>query len=760
MRNTEVVAWVSFMTLLVGCQASPSQVSPATGQQAAALAEAEADSQDVVPQEASAVAVAEAPKLGPHRVAYDFLVNRPLAHRLDSTAKAVVVDATAMDFVRYIHGNHPNDWNLETEMGGELGASLNKKRIGGLWIPAPGLSSDGNIRMRVYSPAKGNLKLKVNGQETSSVSLSEGWQTVDFESKSLAAENSIQVEFSGMGRISNVLSGGGIQWVSVGAQPAELESNVSTLPLEHGPLKISPKDSALVHVWALPDANLSYSIAGKSGCEMKFVWHKEADGGLAQAGVTSIAIPESGKVDSFAPLPVSNQIARVMVEPGQGCEDTTIERLAMVVAGEKAERKEIPPPKRIVFWLIDTLRADYLPIHFDTNVRAPNLKRLAAEGASFKVAFVQGNESKTSHASLFSGMFPSKHGLVGKGKLKPEHEIMTEAIKSAGYRTAGFVANGYVSGPWGFEQGWDTYRNHIREQLRIDGRSMTRTGLEWVGSNKDVPFFLYLGTSDPHATYREHADIIGNYDTEPYNGRFKKACYGEDLGLIKSGSLKVTERDKTRIINLYKNEIEFNDKAFGELRAGLEEMGIWEDTMVIVTSDHGDEFWEHGSVGHGHSIYQDQVHVPILVYYPPLIPANTVVEAGADVLDIYPTIVDAMGKTRPKDLQGKSLIPLILKETGDYPEPATATQYKLHYTMQMQEWKLYLRRGEYQLYDRKTDVTEQTDVSSKHPLASRWLLDSMGWFRTYRNQWDKQTWGAASNLRPEFVEAVRAAKRN
>jgi arylsulfatase A-like enzyme len=143
-----------------------------------------------------------------------------------------------------------------------------------------------------------------------------------------------------------------------------------------------------------------------------------------------------------------------------------------------------------------------------------------------------------------------------------------------------------------------------------------------------------------------------------------------------------------------------------------------------------------------------------------LIPANTVVEAGADVLDIYPTIVDAMGKTRPKDLQGKSLIPLILKETGDYPEPATATQYKLHYTMQMQEWKLYLRRGEYQLYDRKTDVTEQTDVSSKHPLASRWLLDSMGWFRAYRNQWDKQTWGAASNLRPEFVEAVRAAKRN
>lgn len=759
MRNTEVVAWVSFLTLLVGCQARPSQVSPTTGQPAEVLSET--GSEVVAPKEESAPAAVQEPaKLGPHRVAYDFLLNRPLSHRLDSTAGAVVVDASALDFVRYIHGNHPNDWNLGTEMAGETGASLNKKRIGGLWIPAPGISPEGVIRMRVYSPAKGNLKLKVNGQETSSVSLAEGWQTVDFETKSLAAENAILVEFSGMGRISNVLSGGGVKWVSVGARAADSEQKISSLPLDQGPFSISKNDTALVHVWALPEAKIDYEVTGKSGCQVKFVWHSEADGGLAEAGSINVTIPDSGKAASFASVPVQNQVARVMVEAGDGCEETTFQRLAMVVPGEAEKRKEVAAPKRIVFWLIDTLRADYLPIHFDTDVRAPNLKRLAAEGASFKVAFVQGNESKTSHASLFSGMFPSKHGLVGKGKLKPEHEIMTEAIKAGGYRTAGFIANGYVSGPWGFEQGWDTYRNHIRDQLPIHGRAMTRTGLDWVSANKDVPFFLYLGTSDPHATYREHADIIGNYDTEPYNGRFKKACYGEDLGLIKSGSLKVTDRDKTRIINLYKNEIEFNDKAFGELRAGFEEMGIWEDTMVVVTSDHGDEFWEHGSVGHGHSIYQDQVHVPILIYYPPLIPANTVVEAGADVLDIYPTIVDVMGKTRPRDLQGKSLIPLILKETGDYPEPATATQYKLHYTMQMQEWKLYLRRGEYQLYDRKTDITEQTDVSSKHPLASRWLLDSMGWFRAYRTEWDKQSWGAASNLRPDFIEAARAAKRN
>ena len=120
-------------------------------------------------------------------------------------------------------------------------------------------------------------------------------------------------------------------------------------------------------------------------------------------------------------------------------------------------------------------------------------------------------------------------------------------------------------------------------------------------------------------------------------------------------------------------------------------------------------------------------------------------------MDVYPTIVEALGKARPDDLQGKSLVPLIFKVHADYPEPAVATQYLLHYGMQMQQWKLYLRRGEYQIFDRAHDHSEQHDVAEAHPLASRWLLDSMGWIRGYRGVWDKEAFGPATNLTPDFL---------
>jgi arylsulfatase A-like enzyme len=232
---------------------------------------------------------------------------------------------------------------------------------------------------------------------------------------------------------------------------------------------------------------------------------------------------------------------------------------------------------------------------------------------------------------------------------------------------------------------------------------------------------------------------------------------GEDLGKIKGGGLKVDERDKTRIKALYKGEIEFNDQAFGKLRKFLEEEGIWDETMVIVTSDHGDEFWERGSVGHGHSIYQDQVHVPLLVHYPPLFKKQQV-EVGVDILDIYPMIIDLLGHERPKKLQGKSFLPIMFGQTGMYPEPAIATQYLLHHTLRLMQWKVYLRRGTFELYDAVSDPTELKDIKSKHPLASRWTLDAMSQFRAYQGDWDKLSWGVPGNLSADFVNLTSNIK--
>jgi arylsulfatase A-like enzyme len=260
-------------------------------------------------------------------------------------------------------------------------------------------------------------------------------------------------------------------------------------------------------------------------------------------------------------------------------------------------------------------------------------------------------------------------------------------------------------------------------------------------------------------TYRAHEEFIDKYDKPlPYTGQFKRSISGEDLGAIKGGSKKVDDRDKTRIKALYKNEIEFNDLAFGKLRKFLEDEGMWAETMVVITADHGDEFWEHGSVGHGHSVYQDQVHVPLLIHYPPLIKAAQNIDVGVDIIDLYPTILDMMGKQRPKNLQGKSLLPIILGQTGYYPEPAIATHMLLHHTLRMQQWKITIRRGSFELFDAVADPTEQKDIKAAHPLASRWTLDAIGQFRAYQSPWDKQSWGVPNNLSADFVTLAAKAK--
>lgn len=797
MRRVLIHALLASMTLAAACNSkSPEQQADATESDEKAVDQVAPESApEPEPKKPDPLPALSAP----HHDGFDFLNNRPHAHRMEriGEADALVIDAAAPDFVRYIHGNHPSDWSLEVELEGVKSAALRKKRKATIW--APGATHNGPVQIRVYSPRSSNsLTLKINGKKTDPVELEEGWQTVTIPTTAnqLADENEIELDFSNMGRIAGSLSGGAVEWIRLGAAreaepveaaPAAVDAKASdagaraektsdsgadvgvaptmipppsrqirNLPREQGAIDLS--EPVMWTHWVLPSSKIDLVLEGPAGCGVEVrVWKEDGAGSTVPALLEKRQLVEGigDEQKTFVDLSdLAGQVVRTVIRP-EGCESVEFKRAALVVPGEKPQVPNPKRPKYILFWMIDTLRADHLPIHFETNVEAPNLKRIAEEGASFKVAYVQGNESKTSHASLFSGMFPSKHGVVGRGSLKPWKTIMPEAIREAGYNTGAYISNGYVSQPWGFVQGWNFYLNNLRENYRIDGRSMAEMGLKWMKENADKgELFMYLGTIDPHVTYRRHDEIIGRYDTEPYSGRFNRACYGEDLGKIKGGSIKVTERDKVRIQNLYKNEVTYNDIAFGEIRAGLEEAGMWDETMVVITSDHGDEFWEHGSVGHGHSIHQDQVHVPLIFYYPPLVPKGTVVEAGADVLDIYPTIMEAIGADRPEGVQGKSLLDLIHKVNGDYPEPAAATQYKIHYAMQMQQWKLYLRRGEYQIYDRANDHNEQTDVSKKHPLASRWLLDSMGWFRAHRDTWDKVELGAASNLRPGFYSSL------
>ncbi len=697
---------------------------------------------------------------GATHVAYDLLANRPLAHRRQWTAGgpgAMAAVLGARSGLRYVAGNHGREW---TQLPDGKGLALRKSRKGSLLIPST-TTDAGVLEATVFNPLDrpNELTFTVNGEKLGALSVEPGWQTVQtpVPASAMRHENAVEVEFASMGRIEGDLSGGALGVVRLGeAIPTSILETADVARAQDA-LRVSPVlGGAAWTVWALPDSRLKLDVAGPDGCDLQARWYTESGGELTLAGQKDLPVGET-----WVDPELKRELYRFEILPkSETCtEGAVVESANLVLAGEQPKVPEAKPPKHIIFWMIDTLRADHLPIHFETDVRAPNLQRLAAEGASFPLAYVQGNESKASHASLFSGMFPSKHGVKTRGHLKPFHHLLPEAMKDGGYKTYAFISNGYVSEPWGFVQGWDMYRNNLRSGYGITAPAMVKHGLDWTKDRTGEKFFLYLGTIDPHVTYRMHEDLIGLYDDPEYDGRFRRSLLGTTLGEIATKKVSVTEREQQRIKALYKNEITYNDRAFGELRQGLEDLGVWDETMVVVTADHGEYFWEHGGVGHGSGVHQQVVHVPLIVYYPPLVPGGTVVEAGVDVLDIYPTLVHATSNERKYDeLQGRSLLPLIHRVRGDYPEPAIATHYTTRYGVQMQQWKLIVKKGSYELFDRSADPQELTDVSGKHPLAERWLHDAFAVYRPLRKEWSKEKFGAASNLSPDFIAMTTASK--
>jgi arylsulfatase A-like enzyme len=178
--------------------------------------------------------------------------------------------------------------------------------------------------------------------------------------------------------------------------------------------------------------------------------------------------------------------------------------------------------------------------------------------------------------------------------------------------------------------------------------------------------------------------------------------------------------------------------------------------MFIINADHGDEFWEKGRVGHGGSIRQTMVQVPLIVSYPPLIPAGKLDDENADSIDLLPTMADALGLPIPNDAQGESLIPVAQGALAGYPRPSFTTQYEIAWAMRLGRYKLMIAGGKAALFDVVADPTEDNDLWGSRPIERRHLADAMALKLLYQSKWKKTRHGVASNHRPEFAQDLES----
>jgi arylsulfatase A-like enzyme len=429
------------------------------------------------------------------------------------------------------------------------------------------------------------------------------------------------------------------------------------------------------------------------------------------------------------------------------------------------------PPRYVILWIMDALRADKVPIFTPgARARTPNFEELAKSSVVFRQFYVQGNESQTSHSSMWSALYPAVHNvrMAGRGgvaKLDPKLEVLGELLTGAGLFTTAVTGNGFVTEDSGYAQGFREYRNMMREQGIINGviygEKIVDAALARLDKHREAPTFLFMGTIDTHGPWIARKPWIDIYSPGRYDGPFKEYGTAKDLG-FRPGSMGChiipPPADIERLRAIYDSAVSYHDLQLGRLIKQLKSWGIWDQTMLIITADHGEEFFEDKRCGHGGSLRDSLVRVPLLVRDPSRFPGGTIIDEGAEGIDLVPTMLAALDKPAPAGAQGDSLVALAQGIGRGWPRPSYASQYEYAHAMRIGRWKIRVGpTGVPVVHDMVEDAGETKDYSLARPIERRMLTDHLGLFLALRTQWKKATWGVVSNISAAGASALDEA---
>jgi len=412
------------------------------------------------------------------------------------------------------------------------------------------------------------------------------------------------------------------------------------------------------------------------------------------------------------------------------------------IAVPQRQERDLAPAKNVIVLVIDTLRADKLrPFNPQTRVKTPAIDGLASEGVVFELAQSPENWTKPAVASILTGLHPQTHQQkTGDAALPSSAELLSEHLQGEGFATGSFIANGYVSDRFGFDQGWDDYSNYIREGKSTEAKDVFEKAGNWIDEHKDGRFFAYIQTIDPHVPYDPPGEYLRMYDPSEYAGQVKPRMTGDLLEKAKRNPPQVVfdASDKRRLKALHDGEITKHDHFFGAFLERLNELGLSDDTLIVVTSDHGEEFDDHGSWGHGHSVYQELLHVPLMFRLPNRLPAGTKIGDAVSTLDISATVTELLGVPEMASNEGHPLVGLMLGDAATRPAVAFSDFQDDRRVITSNRWKLILRGNlTSTMFDLVADPLETNQLdASAFPIARRYSRMLLGQFLGASNRGD------------------------
>jgi arylsulfatase A-like enzyme len=311
----------------------------------------------------------------------------------------------------------------------------------------------------------------------------------------------------------------------------------------------------------------------------------------------------------------------------------------------------------IVLISIDTLRADHLGCYGSVSPTSPAIDRIARAGILFRNATAASSWTLPSHASLLTGLEPSRHGAVHFGFTTPIPQTvrtLAEQLWTAGFATAAFTDGFFVSASLGFDQGFDRFRGPTR--LATEARENLGLALQWMVAQRQRPMFVFVHTYEAHVPYVPPPPYDTMFDPG-YEGPFAHAFTYDDYLALKDTDQSKDPKIIRHLQALYDGGIRHIDDAVGDFMAGLERTGLAENTCVVLTSDHGEEFEEHGDLLHNRAkLFQELLHVPLIVWCPSRFPAPHEVEQLVGHVDVTPTILDVAGVAQIDGVDGRSLL--------------------------------------------------------------------------------------------------------
>jgi arylsulfatase A-like enzyme len=484
---------------------------------------------------------------------------------------------------------------------------------------------------------------------------------------------------------------------------------------------------------------------------------------------------------------------------------TTTLLVALCLGTITSCREQAKPPTaaqdtnrpNILLISVDMLRPDHLGCYSYGRPTSPNIDRLAAEGALFENAISSTSWTLPAHAALFTGLADSVHGCTDTDRrLAENRHTLAERLREAGYATVGFFSGPYLHPVFGLGQGFDEYvdctsyaalsAQTAAETGTVDGTKIwdashaditspevTRRVSAWLAANRRRPFFMFVHMWDVHFDFIPPPPYDRKFDPD-YQGSID----GKRFLFNTAVNASMPRRDLEHVIALYDGEIAWTDEHIGRMLAEVDALGLRESTVVVLLSDHGTEFFEHGRKAHRQSLYDEVIRIPLIVRYPGRIEPGRRHADQVRIIDVLPTITDLAGLGTPDDVMGQSLVPLFsgaelrrdnlavselfcdsrrLTPDGRWErrDPRFSMQQRLR-SFRRADCKIIndLNRHHVEVFDLPADPREQTALESCPPALTQDAEQARAWLKAFRSAWPAE--GAQSAIPPEVLAQLKS----